>query len=113
MRQYMSLFSLVNIFFTWKSCLCVWKARKQSFIFGLDFISPSMNLQQTPVNQAPMIAFATFSTPANLTIRKGTLMDLLPLLLPFFDFRICFANGCWACLCTVLMPNTGFLLLLD
>lgn len=108
----------ICLYFLWSTfsllgkAVSVWKARKQSFIFGLDFPSPSMNLQQTPVKQAPMTALATFSTPANLTIRKGTLMDFLPLLLPFFDFRICFANGCWACLCTALMPNTGFLLLL-
>lgn len=108
----------ICLYFLWSTfsllgkAVSMWKVWKQSFIFGLDFLSPSVNCQQMPLNKAPMIAVATFSIPANLTTRKGTLMGFLPLLLPLCDFRICFANGYWACLCTALMPNAGFWLLL-
>lgn len=92
----------ICLYFLWSTfsllgkAVSVWKVPKQSLIFGLDFLSPSMNRQQTP---------------ANLTIRKGTLMGFLPLLLLLCDFRICLANGYWACLCTALMPKAWLLLL--
>lgn len=102
----MSLYFLWSTFSFLGKAVSVRKVRKQSSTFGLDFLPLSASHQKIPVKKALTITFSTFSIPANLTIKKGALMHVLPLH-PRFCFQDLLANGCQACLCAVCMCDKG------
>lgn len=92
MRQSFPLFSLVNIFFTWKSSLCVKKQKTKL---------PRLNCTSTPASETPNSysgqgsedgIFHLFHS-SQLAIEIRILVDFLSAFFFFLNLNICFSSG--------------------